>query len=374
MFTPYYFGNLGDVTRICGANYCTLDMWKDTIDPDSEYAFMPNGNRQSMQWAALYSAAGVPSPASSLPLGLYVGAHSPNADMMMLLVDASYISEPPGQQHAGLRCDAASRQLTPTLPILSSAGLLLAYPLLSPCRWLHLPNNLLDNSTSELWSMQYDVVLAGYEGDWWDAAMIYRRWALENAVWTRQGNLTVRAQSADYPSWLLKAPLWTESSPQPGHVGNPDGAFASNAELVKILGAPIGCHWYGWNTEKFDTNYPSYTPYPNFSDAVAQHQAHGIFVVPYNNGRVMDPTIPEWTSDSAWKYACKHQSGKHYIESTHYTNFSVMDPSTAYWQKKLSTVAGVVVRTHNTSGICERANIYMCVCCLSSLLSKCTYT
>ena len=65
----------------------------------------------------------------------------------------------------------------------------------------------------------------------------------------------------------------------------------------------------------------------------------------------MDPGLLMWARDGADTFACKHQSGKHYIESTHYTNFSVMDPSTVYWQKKISSVAGSIVSTHNTSGI-----------------------
>jgi hypothetical protein len=172
-FAPYYFGNLGALNHICGAGYCTLDMWRDPIDPDGEYAFMPNGNRQSMQWAAFYSSSSSSPPAP--PLGLYVGAHAPQANMMMLLMQASYVSEPAGQQHAGLR-------------------------------WLHVPTNLLD-SHSEFWSIPYDVVLAGFDGDWYDAAMIYRAWALDAAVWTQQGNLSVRSQAEDYPHWLLEAPL-----------------------------------------------------------------------------------------------------------------------------------------------------------------------
>jgi hypothetical protein len=75
-------------------------------------------------------------------------------------------------------------------------------------RWLHFPENSLKATNS--WEMSYDVILASFEGDWWDAAMIYRDWALQSAVWTKAGNLTTRIKTPGYPHWLLKAPLVSE--------------------------------------------------------------------------------------------------------------------------------------------------------------------
>ena len=46
-----------------------------------------------MQWAALYSTPPAPSP--SPPLGLYVGAHSTRADLMLLLMTGQYCAPPP---------------------------------------------------------------------------------------------------------------------------------------------------------------------------------------------------------------------------------------------------------------------------------------
>ena len=103
--------------------------------------------------------------------------------------------------------------------------------------------------------MWYDVVLAGFDGDWWDAAMIYREWVLNNAVWTRRCNLTIRAAKPGYPQWLLKTPLW-------GAVGGAVSWQAENMRLAAELGTPVGTQWYLWETQAFDHNC-KYTSKPH---------------------------------------------------------------------------------------------------------------
>ena len=100
MFTPWFFGQVGDQvsfqwknpdlllknpdfllrnvdfiiysqSKLCGGGSCTLDL--DNVGVmDGELELMPNGNERSMQFAALYAA---PSPSPALPLGL-VGTSS----------------------------------------------------------------------------------------------------------------------------------------------------------------------------------------------------------------------------------------------------------------------------------------------------------
>ena len=70
LFTPWFFGQAGDQSMLCGGGDCTLDLKRASV-MDGEHAFMPNGNERSMQWAALYSS---PSPSPAPTLGLYVGA------------------------------------------------------------------------------------------------------------------------------------------------------------------------------------------------------------------------------------------------------------------------------------------------------------
>ncbi len=221
-----------------GGGDCTLDLKRAAV-MDGEHAFMPNGNERSMQWAALYSS---PSP-SPAPLGLYVGAHSPNADLMLLLMQGGYCPSPPPPNFRPNGYDVSSTlkhgvdsgsaggdfpdrkgldNLTNWTDCASKCGenklcrawvwnskTLNCYPKqrvgapkhysgsapdiygcspgypVSAChdappgpppaitdtcgsfaglRWLHFPENGLNSTTS--WTIPYDVVLAGFVGDW----------------------------------------------------------------------------------------------------------------------------------------------------------------------------------------------------------------
>ena len=49
------------------------------------------------------------------------------------------------------------------------------------------------------------------------------------------------------------------------------------SQLKALLGGvPLAMHWYGWNTELFDTQYPRYTMAPGVGKEVASLQAAGV--------------------------------------------------------------------------------------------------
>jgi hypothetical protein len=338
LFTPWFFGHVGDLADECGAGNCGLDLWRFPI-MDGELPLMPNGNERSMQWAALYSTtANTTSDATSAsaPLGLYVGAHSADADLMMMLMMGGYCPQPQPLGDCG-----------------SYAGL----------RWLHLPQNLLDNSSS-VWIMDYAVVLAGFEGDWYDAAQVYRAWALPHARWTRAGNISTRLAAAEYPAWLTGVPLWTTDwlthSEQHQQRATPRSDDESglmvrdNIALAAALGTPIATHVYGWQVEPFGVGVPYYTPHPNFATEVAALAAADVHVIPYTSGRLFNPTLPEWQSDDAERFACHRFGGAPFSEKYEAGlnwSFAVMDPATAYWQRTIAGVAANIVNETNVSGI-----------------------
>jgi hypothetical protein len=151
----------------------------------------------------------------------------------------------------------------------------------------------------------YPVVLQAFRGGWWDAAAIYRRWVLgENisatdsssssstssstgsststspataaaaargggAAWTRKGPLRGRA---GYPPWVLNTPLWIvhgdDDKLGPAQAVQWAESFktclangsALNGE--KGVGWELGYHWYNWQTQAFDQDYPAMTPRP----------------------------------------------------------------------------------------------------------------
>ena len=156
-------------------------------------------------------------------------------------------------------------------------------------RAVHVPDSF-DDSSTDSFSLPYEVVLQAFRGGWWEAAQIYRDWVLDEADWTRKGNLSERA---DVPAWLLRSPLWLKLQ---GNDPEAESTFAIVDGVRELLGSgdsavtDIGLHWYSWNKEEFDSHYPVYTAKDGFGEAVARLQkAHvGITtrVVPYTNGRI----------------------------------------------------------------------------------------
>ena len=188
LFVPHYFGHIGDLNDndgVCYQGSCDLELTnaKATSDIASgDLNLMPQGNERSMQFGAMWTenTAG----GTNVPLGLYLGAHDDLGRLQLLTATGQYEgskSSPAGYRSPG------------------NAGL----------RYYHLADNLIDTSAGANWRLAYPVVLASFVGDWFDAAMLHRSWALRNASWTTQGNLSVRAaRESGYPHWLLETPLW----------------------------------------------------------------------------------------------------------------------------------------------------------------------
>ena len=95
---------------------------------------MPNGGTRNMQYGGLFSTA----TGGPRPLGFYLGSQDPLARVQNFDAQGRY---PYGDADSGI-----------------AAGM----------RWLHLPDNLRDNSTATM-ELDYAVVIAAIDGDWCSA-------------------------------------------------------------------------------------------------------------------------------------------------------------------------------------------------------------
>eukprot|EP01064_Diplonema_japonicum_P011219 TRINITY_DN18489_c2_g1_i2.p1 TRINITY_DN18489_c2_g1~~TRINITY_DN18489_c2_g1_i2.p1 ORF type:complete len:866 (+),score=204.82 TRINITY_DN18489_c2_g1_i2:107-2704(+) len=232
--------------------------------------------------------------------------------------------------------------------------------------------------------VEYPLVLATFDGDWYDSTQIYRSWALNNAGWTKKGPVAMRP---DVPKWLNNVTTWVNSHWQGNDIFNTSGG---DPEVVKNrvmalkerfnLGkAEMGLHWYEWDllgyeagsnytkcgseiTCGFDTHYPEYFPTrQGFSENLKTMQQNGIRVTPYINGRIFDISTKTWTKDGAVKYAAKQAypqmnptqgSLSTYFESYgSEAQFNVMCPHTDYWQDIISNVTAKIVNELGTDGV-----------------------
>lgn len=117
-------------------------------------------------------------------------------------------------------------------------------------------------------------------GDWFDAALIYKTWARQEARWWP--TLTTDGR-ADTPLWMRELCVWANAG------GFPNECAPAVKQMASTLGVPLGFHWYNWHAIPFDNDYPHYFPTkPGVAESVKDLQASNVYVMPYINGRLWD--------------------------------------------------------------------------------------
>ena len=141
------------------------------------------------------------------------------------------------------------------------------------------------------WNLAYSVYWGPVQGDWYDTAKIYRKWAIQQPRWRKS-----LADRDDIPAWFRKLPVWFQGNVWGGDAKKMDAFADKMIEVRKALGYEMGFHWYVWGRYlTFDYNYPDYFPArPGFSEAVKKVQKAGIRVMPYMNIHLCETTLPLW--------------------------------------------------------------------------------
>ena len=134
-----------------------------------------------------------------------------------------------------------------------------------------------------------DAVLGPFQGDWYDAARIYRKWAL-TAPWCAKGLIYERE---DYPKWLINAPYWTI-----GYLGSESGIKREMDTHAFYEIPTMAVHAYDWffgmrQGDRRPEYFPPKLGSQGFKQAVTQLQEKGIRVVPY-----IDGFLVEWNADT----------------------------------------------------------------------------
>jgi hypothetical protein len=188
----------------------------------------------------------------------------------------------------------------------------------------------------------FPFVLTAYQGDWWQAARLYRQWATRQA-WTQKGPIRDRA---DYPQQLEDLGLWWIAS------GPADGVKSFMLEAGKRCPLPIGLHWYNWHKIPFDNSYPEYFPTkPGVPAAVHELVGKGQIIMPYINGRLWDEDIPSFAAQGL-AGSCKQPSGEPYTEIYGSgRRLAPMCPTTKVWQDKVGEICHRLMTEVGVNGI-----------------------
>jgi Domain of unknown function (DUF6259) len=259
-------------------------LWPSPLTKGVSCSAVYPGGWGTMQFGAHYDADG----------GLYIAAHDPVASTKTYRVN----------QHGGERAIAV--RIEWPAPDASKPGNDFAFP--------------------------GEIVVAVFQGDWFDAAQRYRAWAQREAQWWPCRGKWGRP---DTPRWMKEVCVW----------GRPYGAakqaVAPTLRFAEYMdGLPLGVHWYSWHEIPFDNNYPHYFPAKEgFAEGVAQMQEAGVRVMPYINGRLWDSDTDDFES-VAKPAATKKRDGEYYVEryGGDPEDLVPMCPTQKVWQDKVSEI------------------------------------
>ncbi len=113
-----------------------------------------------------------------------------------------------------------------------------------------------------------------FEGDWYDATMIYRDFVHRDANWLPEDGRPDTARK------FKEIGMWANY-----YGSDHENSMTGMLNLRKVVGVPIATHAYNWHQIKFDTDYPHFMPARDTAiEAFQAFQDAGIYVVPYING------------------------------------------------------------------------------------------
>lgn len=158
-------------------------------------------------------------------------------------------------------------------------------------------------------SLPYRCGVTEFGGEWFEAAMIYKKWAMEQ-VWYKNA-LREKNPLKDISMWL-----WNR--------GRIDYVFPPTEKLAEDSGVPVALDWYWWHHNPYDTDYPDFWPpregVEAFKAAVKRMNDLGIFTQVYTNGRTWDLDGPSYHEGGSKEIEIKRDGSKFAIAFNSYNH------------------------------------------------------
>lgn len=188
---------------------------------------------------------------------------------------------------------------------------------------------------------RFPVVLAAYRGDWWDAAHIYREFALKQK-WAKKGPMETRD---DYPKAMHEANLWMLCGYWRGYGKVMQEMARRWPDVNKAI------EFTAWGHLPFDTAYPEYLPAkPDFAGFCAEAKKLGILTMPYTNAKLWDTELPTYRAFGS-KGAVLDPNGAVVLEHWNKREFAVMCPGWKPWQETLGVAPVTLVDKYGVGAV-----------------------
>lgn len=218
-------------------------------------------------------------------------------------------------------------------------------------------NNIPDKGETDDYAPGYDVVVGLFDGDWFDAARIYREWTTEGKFCRES-----RLQNGKTPEWLEKTAFWIWNR------GYSSNVLKEAEDLQERLGQkyPVNTYWHWWHGCPYDEGFPEYVPpregKESFVKAVDHAHEKGIHSLVYMNSIQWGDSTESWKTEGAETYAARRPDGGTYRYVYQIFSGNGLTPmclATQFWRDKYSSLCDMVVNNYHVDGV------YMDQACLN---------
>lgn len=207
------------------------------------------------------------------------------------------------------------------------------------------------------YAIPYQVVIGGFQGDWFKAAEIYRNWGTKQE-WAK----TSRLKNDLVPEWLKSTGLWVWNRGRTKEVLDPAVAIKKKVQL------PVSVLWHWWHGSSYDDSFPEYIPprdgKSRFMEDLRQAQSQKVNAIVYMNQMQWGRSTASWETEGALKHAAKNRDGSttdHVYNIFSGKSLTNMCLATNSWRDKYTSLADTVLNSYGVNGI------YMDQACLSRM-------
>ena len=226
---------------------------------------------------------------------------------------------------------------------------------------------------AEDFRMTYDVCIGPFQGDWYDACRMYRKWAVKQR-WCERGPLATRK---DIPDWYKKSPMMLYTSSKEGE-WRVDETRDRMIAMLEFIGADLPIDWYTWKkhvpdkthynregspwkvpdarpypcSNIHDGNYPLMPALPNFAAACKAIRERGGHVKPYVCAKIFDPGLNENSplAAQAKPHARRHLDGKLVIAERNLVSWGMCYHS-PWWRNRMAETVAELIKRENAGGV-----------------------